>query len=421
MKVVLQIRKRSSYLHMKILVVCQHYYPEPFRITDICEELVKMGHDVSILTDVPNYPEGEIYKDYRDGSKRNEIINGVHVYRCYTIPRKHNIFFRLLNYYSFAISSSYNAMFKTSRLKHGKNYDVVFVNQSSPVMMAYAGIAYAWKHNKKLVLYCMDLWPDSLVVGGIGRKSLVYKAFHHISKWIYRRCDKILTTSKMFKPHIAQQFGIKEEKIEYMPQYAESTFDGINSQNKENKDSINLVFAGYIGIAQDCITILRAANHLKDCSNIIFHIVGDGLDLKNLKAYAEANELHNVVFYGRKPLSEMPKYYNMADAMLVTLGPDPIISLTLPGKVQGYMDAGKPILGAVDGETKAVVEEAGCGMICGSGDSQGLAENILKFSRLSEEERQAMGRNSRAHYTNEFAKDKFFSNLEKTLYEHQVL
>ena len=403
---------------MKILVICQHYYPEPFRITDICEELVRMGHDVSILTDVPNYPEGEIYKDYRDGSKRNEIINGVYVYRCYTIPRKHSIIFRLLNYYSFAISSTYNAMFKTDRLKHGKNYDVVFVNQSSPVMMAYAGIAYAWRYNKKLILYCMDLWPDSLVVGGIGRNSLVYKMFYYISKWIYRRCNKILTTSKMFKPYMIKKFNINENKISYLTQYAESTFDNIDMQEDKRNDIINLVFAGYIGIAQDCMTILKAANQLKFNKNIKFHIVGDGLELNKLKKYAMENDLNNVIFYGRRPLAEMPKYYNMADAMLVTLGTDPVISLTLPGKVQSYMDASKPIIGAIDGEAKAVIEEAKCGLVCNSGDCFNLADNIIAFSNMSLKERREMGQRSREYYLNEFSKDGFFKILNKNLTEN---
>ena len=119
---------------MKILVVCQHYYPEPFRISDICEWLVAQGHEVDVVTGIPNYPMGVIYDGYKDKSKRNEIINGVNVHRCFTIARRSGAVFRLLNYYSFAISSGLYA----ARLK--KEYDVVFVNQLSPVMMANAAV-----------------------------------------------------------------------------------------------------------------------------------------------------------------------------------------------------------------------------------------------------------------------------------------
>ena len=91
---------------MKILVICQYYYPEPFRISDVCEELVRAGHEVLVVAGVPNYPEGKIYEGYRSRQKRDEVINGVRVHRCFTIGRRHGAFFRALNYYSYAISAS---------------------------------------------------------------------------------------------------------------------------------------------------------------------------------------------------------------------------------------------------------------------------------------------------------------------------
>ena len=154
---------------MKILVICQYYSPEPFRHSDICEELVKRGHEVTVVTGLPNYPMGKIYDGFRHGKKRDEQINGVKIHRCFIIGRRHGAIFRFLNYYSYAISSHFY-------VKHLKDdFDVVFVNQLSPVMMAKAGITYKKKHNKKLVLYCLDLWPESLVAGGITRGSFIYK------------------------------------------------------------------------------------------------------------------------------------------------------------------------------------------------------------------------------------------------------
>ena len=127
---------------MKILVVCQHYAPEPFTLPDICCELVAQGHEVDVITGVPNYPMGVIYADYRHGKNRDELLNGVKVHRTFTIARGTGAIRRLLNYYSFALSSSIYA----SKLK--KSYDVVFVNQLSPVMMACAGIKYKKKHEQ---------------------------------------------------------------------------------------------------------------------------------------------------------------------------------------------------------------------------------------------------------------------------------
>lgn len=399
---------------MKILVVCQYYYPEPFRISDICEELVKNGNEVTVLTGIPNYPEGIIYEGYGNGDKRDEYINGVHVIRCYTIPRKKGSLYRLLNYYSYAISSSLKVLFNNVKAADGSEFDVVFVNQLSPVMMAYAGMLYKWKHNKKLVLYCLDLWPESLAAGGIKKNSLIYKLFDRISGQIYKSCDQILVTSKSFIGYLSQKFAISKNSFTYLPQYAEDLFENVASK-AEAKKTIDFVFAGNIGTLQSVDTIIEAAELLKDNKQLLFHIVGGGIELASLQDEVKAKNLENVIFYGRRPVEEMPKFYSMADAMLVTLTGDPLLSLTLPGKVQSYMAAGKAIIGAIDGETKTIVEEAQCGFISKSGDSKALAESILRFSSLSDEDKESMGLKARIYYTDKFSKNMFFKVLENKL------
>ena len=397
---------------MKILVVCQYYYPEPFRISDICEELVKNGNEVTVLTGIPNYPEGIIYEGYGNGDKRDEYINGVHVIRCYTIPRKKGAFYRLLNYYSYAISSSLKILFNSVKAADGSEFDVVFVNQLSPVMMAYAGMLYKWKHNKKLVLYCLDLWPESLAAGGIKKNSVIYKLFDRISGQIYKSCDQILVTSKSFIGYLSQKFAISKNSFTYLPQYAEDLFENVSGK-AEAKETIDFVFAGNIGTLQSVDTIIEAAEILKDNKPLLFHIVGGGI--ARLQNKVKEKNLENVIFYGRRPVEEMPKFYSMADAMLVTLTGDPLLSLTLPGKVQSYMAAGKAIIGAIDGETKTIVEEAQCGFICESGDFKALAESILKFCRLCNEDRKQMEINSRNYYKNKFSKNNFVKFLEDKL------
>lgn len=399
---------------MKILVVCQYYYPEPFRISDICEELVKNGNEVTVVTGIPNYPEGVIYKGYGNGDKKDEYINGVHIIRCYTIPRKKGAFYRLLNYYSYAISSSLKILFNSVKAADGSEFDVVFVNQLSPVMMAYAGMLYKWKHNKKLVLYCLDLWPESLAAGGIKKNSVIYKLFDRISGQIYKSCDQILVTSKSFIGYLSQKFAISKNSFTYLPQYAEDLFENVASK-AEAKKTIDFVFAGNIGTLQSVDTIIEAAELLKDNKQLLFHIVGGGIEFASLQDEVKAKNLENVIFYGRRPVEEMPKFYSMADAMLVTLTGDPLLSLTLPGKVQSYMAAGKAIIGAIDGETKTIVEEAQCGFISKSGDSKALAESILRFSSLSDEDKESMGLKARIYYTDKFSKNMFFKVLENKL------
>lgn len=385
---------------MKILAVCQYYAPEPFRITDMCEELVKRGHEVTILTGVPNYPMGEVYPGYEKSADTEEMVNGVKVIRCKTIPRGKDTIHRLLNYFSYPIS----AWLKVGELE--KDYDVVFTNQQSPVMMCWPAIRYAKKHHKKVVMYCMDLWPASLTAGGMSPSSPIYKFFGWLSKGVYRKMDVILNTSKMFEKYLVEEFGIEKEKIKHLPQYAEGIFDDIGSIEDEYVD---LMFAGNVGTAQSLETVIKAAKEVKR-NDVRWHIVGDGQDLERIKKMAEGME--NVIFYGRKPLEEMPEYYKKADAMLVTLMKDDVISLTLPGKVQTYMAAGKPIISAADGETKVTVEDAQCGFAVGSEDYEGLARAVEAFA---DSDWKKLGKNSRAYFDANYQRKLFFDKLEKEL------
>lgn len=395
---------------MKILVVCQYYYPEPFRISDSCEELVARGHDVTVMTGVPNYPMGEIYSGYENRQKQDEVINGVKVHRCFTLPRKTGVLHRMLNYYSYPFSSSKYIN------KLDNNFDVVFIYQLSPVMMAKAGIKYAKKHNKKSILYCLDLWPESLIAGGIGRKSFIYKWFHKESEKIYKSVDKIFGTSRSFTDYFKNEFGITG--VEYLPQYAEDLFNPEECK-KLPDEYIDLMFAGNVGKAQSVDTIIKAAVACKDIKNLRWHIVGDGVELDNLKKMAHELDVP-VTFHGRKPIEEMPKYYAMADAMLITLQKDPVISLTLPGKVQSYMAAGKPIIGAVDGEAQKIVKEAVCGFIADACDYNQLAFNVKKFVSLIDAEKRMLGLNGQKYFEANFNKSFYIDTLVKHLKEDRV-
>ncbi len=387
---------------MKILVICQHYYPEPFRISDICEELVLKGHQVTVVTGTPNYPMGEIYPGYEEGKQADEVRNGVVIHRCKTLPRKTGAINRLKNYFSYASQS------KKYVKKLDGDFDVVFVNQLSPVMMAAAGIKYKKKYGKKLVLYCLDLWPESLCAGGIKKSSVIYKIFKRISKKIYRAADEILVTSKNFKGYLTENFGIADGKICYLPQYAEEQF--LKIPEKTQTEQFNLLFAGNIGTAQSVKTIIECAKMLVD-EKIVFHIVGDGIELDNLKKSAEG--FSNVIFYGRKPIEDMPAYYEMADAMLVTFMDDPIISTVLPGKVQSYMASGRPIVGAINGETKTVLDECQGGYCAPAEDAVALKENILAL--INSGRATEIGRNNREYYLKNFSKQRFMTDLEKHL------
>ena len=395
---------------MKILVVCQYYKPEPFRVSDICEELVRRGHEVKVVTGEPNYPEGNIYEGYENHQHSDETLSGVNVHRCHIIPRKTGAIYRLLNYYSYSRSAKKYVKSSKCIASDGSNFDVVFVNQLSPVMMAEPAIEYKKKYGVPVVMYCLDLWPESLIAGGISRDSKIFKVFHAISGRIYKSVDRILITSRMFKGYLKEEFGISDKIINYLPQYAEGVFEKMPYRKEEGVT--NIVFAGNIGTAQSIDTILYAALKLKD-KPVQFHIVGGGTELDRLKQESKRLSLDNTTFYGRYPLDEMPRFYLQADAMLITLKSDPALSLTLPGKVQSYMAAGKPIIGAIDGEASEVIRIADCGFCGPAENSDELAQNIIRF--MESDRKEQMGKNARLFYELNYNKKVFMDNLEKEL------
>lgn len=389
---------------MKILVVCQYYYPEPFRLKDICEALAASGHAVTVVTGTPNYPEGKIYPGYEKRARQNEVINGVTVHRCPLIPRGRNSVQLFLNYCSFTFSSSlYLPGVKD-------DFDVVFVYQLSPVMMARGALAWAKKNHKKCVLYCLDLWPENLTVRGIKRGSLVYRLFYHISRGLYRKADEILITTHSFSDYIRQTLRLPEKQITYLPQYAETLFDCI-PPHEAHEGPYNFVYAGNIGDGQATETLIEAARILKDDARIRFHIVGGGSGLERCRRLAEG--LENVTFYGRHDVEEMPAYYTMADAMVVTM-PNNLNLDTLPGRVQSYLAAGRAVVASAGGETASVVREADCGLCAAAENAEELAARICELADAPERFG-VFGKNAREYYQRTFQKDIFISKLLQAL------
>ena len=392
---------------MKILFVCQSYYPEQFKITDIAETLVEEGHEVTVLTGLPNYPQGKIYPGYTNRQNRNQIINGVHIKRAFLIARGSSKIQLFFNYISFAIAASIKALLDR------KSYDIVLCYQLSPISMALPAIIIKYRRKIPFILYCLDLWPESLMAGGIRKNSIIYNFFKKISIDIYNSADKILITSPKFKEYFNDTLNINKN-IDCLYNFAEDFF--VPEKPKLNNKNINLLFAGNIGSVQSVETVIRAAEKLQTYS-IVFHIVGDGSEKESLEMYCKEKRLENVIFYGHKPLQDMPRYYKLADACLITLSDNEFISYTIPNKLQSYMAMGKPILGSINGSVKQIIAEADCGYCVKAEDSEGLAESIIKFSKLNENERGRFAMNSLHYYKNNFTKDKFIKNIQKYMSE----
>lgn len=383
---------------VKILVICQHYSPEPFRIADICEALVKEGNEVDVITSLPNYPMGKIYDGYKGGGHKDEVINGVNVHRVFTIGRRNNALFRFINYYTYSIAST---LYVT---KTKKEYDVVFVYQLSPVMMANGALKYKKKYGKKVVLYCLDLWPESLTLGGIKKKGLIYRYYKKIAQKIYGNVDEIVVSSRMFRNYFEEVFKIKEDKVQYLPQYAEDVFFPIEA---DSDNLLNISFAGNIGTTQSIDTILYAAQKIKG-ENIHFHFYGDGSGFNKMLSLCKKLQLDNVTFHGRVPLEALPEIYAKSDVLIVTLSDNEVLSMSFPGKIQSYMAAGKPIVAAVNGEAAKIITEANCGFASSAEDIDGLVSSIEKVMTA---DRVKLGENARNYYEHNFQKADFIRKL----------
>ncbi len=397
---------------MRVLVVSQYYYPENFRINDICEALVQRGHDVTVLTGLPNYPEGVIPKEYRRGKKRRETINGVNVIRCFEIARGTGGLRRILNYLSFMISGN-----KAAKRIDVNSFDVIYGYAPSPITQMKAALTLKKRSGKRILFYCCDIWPEVLK-GVIPENNFAFKWAKKISKEVYDGCDITQVTSKPFIDYIHNEHGVPLEKLEYLPQHAEDEYLTMDLSSEDN-GVVDFLFAGNVGTVQDLDCIVNACKelvaHVPD--GWLVHIVGDGSYLETTKKLVHKNELDDFfVFHGRHAVTEMPKYYKIADACLLTLKGDSAVGLTIPSKLQGYMAAGKPVLGAINGAAKDIIEESACGLCTTASNHVELAEIMRKFI-VDSEEYKSCGTNGRNYFKANFTKQIFMDALEKKLLE----
>ncbi len=392
---------------MKILVVTQYFWPEEFRINDICKGLKEAGHDVEVLTGLPNYPEGKIYKGYSWFKKGVKEYNGIKIMRVPMIPRGKNSSMTLaLNYISFMVNASLKALTLI-----GKKYDRVFVFQVSPITSAVPAIILSKLKKIPSYIYIQDLWPETFYsIINIKNKKIRSK-MKNICNKIYNSFDKLLIASKGYEDILLKE-GFKKEKFEYFPQWAEDFYSESLKKVSENR-IFTVTFAGNIGKAQSVNTIIEAANLAKENKNIKWQIIGDGSEFENIKYLVKKYSLENTVdLLGRKPAKDMPKYFSSSDGLIVTLKNEEILKVTLPAKVQSYMAAGKPIIAAISGEGSRTIKESKSGLVGEAEDYKALYENVIKLYDMNENERIRIGNNGKEFFKENFTRDKLLNQLE---------
>ena len=244
---------------MRLIIVSQHFFPDTFRINDIAFALHEQGHAVRVITGLPDYDAGAVPPAYRFFRKRRETVRGVEVIRLPTARRRAGAFWRLINYASFALEGVLYA----GCMRRGAQVDAVLCYQTSPVSQAMPAIRLARRFGCPHLLYCLDLWPESMKVWGLDEASPVFRAVSRLSGRIYRAAGQLAVCSAPFARYLAGTHGMDPARIRYLPQHCEALFDEVAGQYEEN-GVVDFLFAGNVGVAQDVPCILRAAAVLRD-------------------------------------------------------------------------------------------------------------------------------------------------------------
>ncbi|MES2812660.1 MAG: glycosyltransferase family 4 protein [Bacteroidota bacterium] len=394
---------------MKILVISQYFWPENFKINDLCLGLKERGHEVTVLTGTPNYPKGVFFEGYSFWKNNDSDWNGIKVYRSKLIPRGNNALSLMLNYLSFPFFSGWRTLFIKEK------FDTVLVYGLSPITVGLPAIVLKKLKKTPYCFWVQDLWPESLTAAGGINNKFILNFFDGITRMIYNHSEKVLVQSEGFKSYITGQ-GISPDKLLFYPNSTETFYKPLavetDYQQKLPK-GFTLLFAGNLGEAQSLTTIIEAAQLVKDqgySMNWVF--LGNGRMKQQLEEEIKNKDLTNEVhLLGAFPSEDMPKFFSCADALIVSLKKDKIFALTIPSKIQSYMACEKPILASLDGEGAKIVVASNCGFASAAEDGIALANNAIQLYNLSEEERNDLGKKAGDYFKKEFERDLLLDRL----------
>jgi glycosyltransferase involved in cell wall biosynthesis len=402
---------------MKILFLTQYCPPEvgapQNRIFEFAKQLKSFGHEVTILTAMPNYPKGEIFDDYKGKKIVKEELDGIKIVRTSIYATKEKTFVkRLRNYLSFTFSSVFQGA------KHIEKQDVI-ITESPPLFLGWSGYVLSKMKKAKFIFNISDLWPESAVKLGVLHNKMLIKMSTWLEEFCYRKAVAVTGQTKGIVDNIISR-GISKEKVHLITNGVDTEFFKKQNRDEEFRKSIgiedkfSICYAGIHGIAQGLEVVIDAAELLKEHTNIQIVFIGDGPEKKELINRAKDKGLTNVTFLPVQPKSNMPKIIASMDATVIPLKKLDLFKGALPSKMFEALASELPIVLAVEGEAERLINEANAGITVEPENSKKIAEAIVKLYE-NEEFRNTLGSNGRKYVIENYSREKITRRLEKIL------
>jgi glycosyltransferase involved in cell wall biosynthesis len=398
---------------VKILYVSQYFPPEmgapAARAAELSKHWTRMGHEVTVLTGFPNHPTGVLPEDWRARFRRlryTETVDGVRVVRTWLWPlpnrKAHE---RIRNYTSFCISAAISGL--------PLHKPDVLIATSPQLLCALAGWFLAWCKRVPFVFEVRDLWPESLAAVGAGAAgTFLHRALGAIAGFLYRRSDLIVVVSPAFREHLMRHWKVAPEKIAVVENGVETDIfhfdDNAADLRKELQleDRFLICYIGTMGNAHGLETLVAAADKLRTAlPAAMFLLIGEGAEKARIVELAAQRGLTNIRFLGQQPRDRIPAYISACDLCLVMLKKTELFKTVIPTKMLEYMACEKPVIVAVDGQARKIIEEAGAGIFVEPEDSRELSHAILRLSSEIERRKQ-MGKNGRQHILTNFSRER---------------
>ena len=391
---------------LKLAIFSQHFYPENFRINFLVDEL-KKKNEITIFTSNPHYNlKTNIIKKYKKRKPYLKYEKKINIWRFPVIFQKKNLFFKLLNYLSYILSLTYY-----SKIFLKKNFDLIFVYSTSPILQSLPAILYKIIKRKPLVIWVQDLWPDVLLDIRIPFNKQLSVLIKPVIKWIYNKSDLILCQSNSFVQSIKK---VVEDKNKVKLYYNPSDIKKINSNKRLSNKNFNIMFAGNFGESQNLEIIINVAKNIKkNKDNIIIKLIGNGNQFFKIYNLVKKNKLEGIInLYGYLSYKKILKHYLNTNALILTLKNGKALNKTIPAKFQTYLAFKKPILIAANGEVNRIVKKENLGLTTSSGNYKGLYKNILKLKKMNFYNYSKMAFNCEKFYKENFLLKKSAEDLQ---------